>query len=472
MTDLDLLQRYAQQRSEEAFATLVDRHLNFVYATALRQVRSPQLAEDVAQSVFMSLARNSNTMKPDTVLTAWLYCVTRHAAIDLLRGESRRQAREQAALEIANMKSDSTEWAQVEPLLDEALETLDETDRCAILLRYFENKSLREVGATLGTSEDAAQKRVSRAVEQLRGCFSKRGVAVSATSLIAGLGAQATQAAPAGLSAAITTAAALATPTLSATATATTAKAIVMTTLQKTLVIATIMATAGAGIYEARQASTLRSQIQSLQQQQAPPADQIEQLTRERDEANAKLAALGEDKDRTSSNTAELLKLRGEVGVLRQQTNELEKLRALNHTSRQVPPDENQKTSQILELVSAKDLYVQSWLKAFLAYAHEHQGQCPESFQQAELFLPESVRTQISRTGGQFEILYSGSLDAIKDQDVIVFREKKLWEHIGGKWGRFYGIADGRAQYCSSSDKTATGNFDDYEKQHAQLSRQ
>jgi RNA polymerase sigma factor (sigma-70 family) len=321
MTDLDLLQRYAQQRSEEAFATLVDRHLNFVYATALRQVRSPQLAEEVAQSVFMSLARNSNTMKPDTVLTAWLYCVTRHAAIDLLRGESRRQAREQAALEIANMKSDSTEWAHVEPFLDEALEALDETDRSAILLRYFENKSLREVGENLGTSEDAAQKRVSRTVEQLRACFSSRGVVLSAAGLTAALCAQATQAAPIGLCAAITTAAALAGPSAGTAAFATATKTIAMTTLQKTLITATIIAAVGAGIYEARQASNLQNQVQTLQQRQAPLTEQVKQLQREHEEATRKLAALREDNEllQPATNTAELLKLRGEVGVLRRQ---------------------------------------------------------------------------------------------------------------------------------------------------------
>jgi hypothetical protein len=102
-------------------------------------------------------------------------------------------------------------------------------------------------------------------------------------------------------------------------------------------------------------------------------------------------------------------------------------------------------------------------LQAFFAYARENQGQCPETFQQAARFLPDSIKG-ISTTANQFEILYRGSLDAIKDQDIIVLREKELWQHVGEKWGRFYGIADGHAQYCSSSDKTATGSFDNYEK--------
>ncbi len=203
MNDIDLLRQYSQEGSEQAFAALVDRHLNLVYATSLRQVRSPELAEEAAQSVFLSLAKNAGSMKPNTILTAWLYRVARHAAIDLVRRESRRQVREQMAFQLANMKSDSPEWAQIEPLLDEAMEALEESDRNAILLRFFQNKSLREVGEILGTSEEAARKRVSRAVEQLRSLFSRRGAVVERPAWRAVLSAHAAHAAPAGLGAAI-----------------------------------------------------------------------------------------------------------------------------------------------------------------------------------------------------------------------------------------------------------------------------
>jgi len=165
--DLELLRDYACEKSQEAFAELVRRHVDLVYSAALRQVRSPQLAEEVGQSVFTDLARDAANLKPDTILTAWLYQVTRRTAIDVVRRESRRQARERLAVEMAAMNT-ATDWTHIEPLLDDAMEALDETDRAAILLRYFENKSLREVGQSLGTSDDAAQKRVSRAVERLR----------------------------------------------------------------------------------------------------------------------------------------------------------------------------------------------------------------------------------------------------------------------------------------------------------------
>ena len=323
-SDLDLLKQYARENSQEAFAELVRRHVNLVYSAALRQVRSPQLAEEVAQSVFTDLARNAGKLKPDTVLTAWLYQVTRRTAIDVVRRESRRQLREQIAVEINAMNATASDWTHVEPFLDEAMEALDDTDRAAILLRYFENKSFREVGQILGTSDDAAQKRVSRAVERLREFFSKRNVTIGASGLVVVISANAVQAAPAGLAVTISTAAMLAGTTIATTATATVAKTIAMTTLQKTLITATIAAAVSTGIYEASQVSSLRTQVQTLQQAQTPLAEQIQQLQRERADMINRLAALQAEnaKLKSGQNKAELLKLRGEVAQLRHEVND------------------------------------------------------------------------------------------------------------------------------------------------------
>jgi RNA polymerase sigma factor (sigma-70 family) len=301
--DRNLLRQYVERHSQDAFAALVSRHVNLVYSVALRQVRSPQLAEEVSQSVFTDLARQAPRLTPDTILTAWLYQVARRTAIDVIRHESRRQLREQVAYELTAMNATAADWTHVEPLLDEAMQALDDTDRAAVLLRYFENKSLREVGATLGTSDDAAQKRVSRAVERLREFFAKRGVAVGAAGLAVTISANAVQAAPAGLAAAISSAAVLAGSTLTTTTTATITKVIAMTALQKTLITATIAVTVSAGIYQAHQASTLRAQVQSLQEQQS---EQIQQLQSERDNAARQLAALRADNVRLNNNTAEL----------------------------------------------------------------------------------------------------------------------------------------------------------------------
>jgi RNA polymerase sigma factor (sigma-70 family) len=316
--DSQLLSRYLCEKSQDAFAELVRRHLDLVYSAALRQVRSPQLAEEISQSVFTDLARDAHKLKPDTVLTAWLYRVARRTAIDVIRREIRRQARERLAVEMAAMNT-ASEWTRIEPLLDEAMDALDETDRAAVLLRYFDNKSLREVGQALGTSDDAAQKRVSRAVERLREFFSKRGITIGAAGLVVVISANAVQAAPAVLAVAISSAALVAATTIQTSTAIAATKAIAMTTLQKVCIASAIAALAGTGIYQAHESSQLHAQVRALQGQQAPLSEQIRQLQLERDDATNRAATLTEELAATRSDNSELLRLRNEVGTLHEQ---------------------------------------------------------------------------------------------------------------------------------------------------------
>jgi RNA polymerase sigma factor (sigma-70 family) len=338
-TDLELLARYASRRAEDAFAELVRRHLSLVHSAALRQVRSPQLAEEIAQSVFVDLARNAGKLRPGTILTAWLYQVTRRTAIDVVRREVSRQLREQIATEMNAMNATAADWTHIEPLLDDAMHALDETDRAAVLLRYFENKSLREVGQALGASENAAQKRLTRAVERLREFFAKRGVTVGARGLAVVISANAVQATPVGLAVTISAAAVLGETTLTTATTATVTKAIAMNATQKILIATSLAAAIGTGIYEARQASDLRNQVSALQQQAALTG----QLTSDRDGAMRQLAALRAENESLKENSAELLKLRGEVAGLRRDAakvrpleSELAKVRSAS--TEKVPP--------------------------------------------------------------------------------------------------------------------------------------
>jgi RNA polymerase sigma factor (sigma-70 family) len=337
----------------------------------------------VAQSVFADLARHAGKMKPGTILTAWLYQVARRTAIDVVRRESRRQLREQIAVEMNTMNATPADWTHIGPLLDDAMAALEETDRSAILLRYFENKNLREVGEALGTSDDTAQKRVSRAVERLREFFTKRGATVGAGGLVIIISANAVQAAPAGLATTISAAAVLAGTTYAATATATTIKTIAMTTLQKTLVTATVAMLAGVGIYEARQASTLRGQNQLLQQQEE---EQIRQLQNERDAATNQAARLLAENIRLKSefNQAQLLRLRGEIGNVRQKNNDLlkenqalESKLAANESTNQISAYER----SILLKQHATDA-TSLLLDAIRKYAAKNDGQYPEKFEQ------------------------------------------------------------------------------------------
>ena len=320
--DLELLEAYVRKRSEDSFEELVRRYLDFVYCAALRQVRSPQLAEDVTQCTFTELARSAARLKPDTTLPAWLYQVTRRTAIDLVRREKRRQTREQVASEMSGMNSAPADWSHLEPLLDDAMHSLGETDRAAVLLRYFENRSLKEVGLALGASEDAAQKRVSRAVEQLRAFFDQRGLRTQASALAAVICANSVQAAPVGLVATISTGAFAA--ATSAALNSVASQAIAMTALQKIGVTVSLIAVLGTGIYEARRASSLRAQVLSMQRQQAPLADEIQRLNEHLQDATNLAAALKTKNEDLTQGQAELLRLRGEVGMLRRKVGELE----------------------------------------------------------------------------------------------------------------------------------------------------
>ncbi len=218
------------------------------------------------------------------------------------------------------MNATAADWTHIEPLLDEAMHALDDIDRAAVLLRYFENKSLREVGQALGASENAAQKRLTRAVEQLREYFSQRGVSVGASGLVAFIGTNAVQAAPVGLAVTISAAVLLTEATLIAAGTIA-AKAIAMTTLQKTLTGATLALFIGLGVYQARKVAHLEEQLKLLsQRQQSPPTDSSELL--EQDTAVAKSKSGADGQARLSVEHAELLRLRGEVSQLRRQAAE------------------------------------------------------------------------------------------------------------------------------------------------------
>jgi RNA polymerase sigma factor (sigma-70 family) len=207
--DSQLIRQYAAERSEPAFAELVRRHLKMVYATGLRQVNGDiHLAEDVAQSVFADLARKAGKLQHHASIAGWLYTSTRFVAAKAIRAEARRRVREQAVASMNDMNSNpNAVWHELRPMIDESLDELRETDREAIVLRYFEAYEFSIVGTALGVSENAARMRVDRALEKLRVVLQKRGVATTGAALAGALAESSGAAVPVELAAGITSAA-------------------------------------------------------------------------------------------------------------------------------------------------------------------------------------------------------------------------------------------------------------------------
>jgi RNA polymerase sigma factor (sigma-70 family) len=301
--DATLLERYVRDRSEEAFAEVVRRHLTMVYSAALRRTAGDvHRAEDVAQIVFAVLARDAAALSRHPSLTGWLYTATRNAAVDLLRTERRRQQREEKAQlmeEISLSPEASADWEQLRPVLDDAMEELDERDREAVLLRFFEGQPFASVGAAMRLSEDAARKRVDRALEKLGSLLQRRGITSTGGALTVLLANQVSVAAPASVAASITAAAMAGAGTATGMSVAGTAGIFLMSTAKIVTGILAVVAVVaiGSALYQAGAKREAEAEAASV--------------TRERDALQARLAALEKRVRQSDSRIAAVSKETG-----------------------------------------------------------------------------------------------------------------------------------------------------------------
>ncbi len=299
--DSTLLRRFADERSEEAFAELVRRHLNLVYSAALRATAGDcHLAKDVCQTVFATLARNAGSLCRHPMLIGWLYTTTHYTAAKLVRTERRRRAREQEAhamQELLSSPTSDTDWDRLRPALDDVMQKLGERDRSAVLLRFFENRPFADVGGRLGLSENAARMRVDRALDKLRGLLVRRGITSTTAALAALLAENAVTAAPAGLAATVSSGAVagvaagagsavafwgfMSTPKVLAGITGAAALALSIAVVLEQQTTAALKAEVQSLQILAQTAADLRTENQRLSRLQVPPAE-LERLRADR----------------------------------------------------------------------------------------------------------------------------------------------------------------------------------------------
>lgn len=216
MNDRELIDEFLRTNSQTAFAALAERHIHLVYSAALRISRDGHSAEDIAQQTFALLAQKAHRFNNGTIIPAWLYRTARNLALEKCRSERRRKQREQLASDAMNEPSPASVWQEIEPLLDETMTDLSAADHAAIVLRYFQNKSLNEIASVIGASEGAVQKRIARALEHLRKAFARRGITAPIAAIAGAIAVNAIQFAPLALGASIGAASMSFTPTVSA----------------------------------------------------------------------------------------------------------------------------------------------------------------------------------------------------------------------------------------------------------------
>jgi RNA polymerase sigma factor (sigma-70 family) len=452
--DAQLLREYARQGSEAAFGEIVARYTDLIYSVVLRQAGSVDLAEEVAQSVFTDLARQAPSLAgkldENGAIVGWLYRSSRYALSKRLRTEHRRHTRESQAMQDFDPASTSPDWERVRPVLDEALADLSEEDRQAMLLRFFQNRGFQAIGAALGISDDAAQKRVGRALEKLRAYLARHGITTTAALLSAVLSTNAIETAPAGL------AARLAGASLAGAAAKTGTTLSIMTLASyKTGIIATGIAAALAVWLVAEHRSSGR-----LQEENAALRQQISQMAQPPPSMPLPVTADSEELEKLRGEHAELLRLRGEIGVLR---DTMERKQAELATAK----SENAQTVASQKAQAIRIVTINTLRQIGLAcrdYANSHGDVLPTNFGQvADQLAGLGSHSGVGTNSFEF-IDYGQPLTTSAPDYFLVAREKVARQMPEGRWSRMYLMVDGSAQEAAPDN----GNYDSWEKEWVQ----
>jgi RNA polymerase sigma factor (sigma-70 family) len=459
MDDHELLRAFARDRSQEAFRQLVDRHLRLVYAAAHRIVRDPHLAEEVAQNVFTLLAQKAGGIVPPQVLAGWLYNSTRHMAMHCVRTEQRRREREQTAVAMNALTESDGDTRFVAEHLEEALAELDPADRDALVLRYLDDRTLRDVGRELGVSEDAARMRVNRATERVRAVFQRRGANVTAIGFAAAV-ASVSAAPPAGLAVSVTSAVLAAT-----TSTAVTQGVLMHWFTTKTTLVATATAVlAGGGTYltQSRETARIQKQVAGLMQGQQSAQADLEAAQAKIASLNKTIELMGQVQDDQNALRAENIRLKQSLADIR---NEEAQSRLSLEAAKRDWAKQQAQLSQLAKFTNSFDgreiqIEPMSALKKVSVAARvffSEQKRYPKSYDEMAEELGDSLEPFARSTE-----MVPGAQLALEDPNFILTREKHRRMLPDGRWERVYGFADGSVQRITQDSP----DFSAFEAQH------
>lgn len=462
LSDHELLRRYATTGEEAPFTELVRRHLNLVWGAARRTTGDGDSARDVAQLVFVDLARKARHLPAGTVLEGWLYRAACHAAAKQVRTETRRTQRERLAMQDPSLNSsaiDDTRAAELlQPELDAALAHLGEGDRDALILRFLAGHSLAEVGRRLGTTEDTAQKRVARALDRVRTNLEKRGIPAAAGTLAAALTVAGAQAAPAGMAAGISAGA------LAGAAAGGWGLITALTVMKSKLVIGLVGACAVvvALAYQrqevrrlAAEATALRNQVAVLRAdasavKAAANSEQTSELIRLRDEHT------------------ELLRLRGEVARLRSVGDPANSSRLQQAEARAAQAEAAIAQVKAMDEARQHSANIVNAMKymglAAKMYSVDHKGAFPKTLDEMRAELSSNVDALGNFRGGvsvdQIEFFTHDRTFTEEESEMILFREKTPRRMPDGTAERIYCLAEGSVQTITSTQ----ADFSEFER--------
>jgi RNA polymerase sigma factor (sigma-70 family) len=423
--DRELLRDYLEHHSEQAFAELVRRYVNLVYSTAFRLTEQSQMAEDVTQSVFIRLARKAASLKEANALPGWLYRTARHVSLSALRAENRRRTRETTAMQMIELQNNPLDaWKGIAPVLDEAMDCLDRREQNVIIWHFFEGRNLREVGAMLGVTDEAARKRVSRTLEKLWLLLAKEGVHVAPGLLAPVLLENTIRAAPSHLAADVTVA-----------SMQTAVKGSALLFLLKFIQIMKI--TKSTAI-----ATSIIALILSLSLAvwwNSPSASPT---------PSAKLA----EKQPKLSAAVEVPKLpAGELAVstaLPQQNPQSNSSLKIDPSpsAPAIAPDINQSPADMSR--TGRQLYGKKLAKVLVDYMNSNNAQLPAD---PQAYLKS---TGVLREEYQFDVLLAGFVPAVASPDnvILLVEHEAFMLDDGVVWGKTYVFADGHAETFVSSD--------------------